>query len=440
MVPPQERGSVMTSVFLSLLLASCVGTLVWIAQNVVRPVTRNLFSQTWHYYAGLIPAFFFLGGAEIVSRLIAFARSRWPAPSPSAASVAERTAAAVPLEGVAANRPSVLQPLLDAWMRFEHMQEAATIGLTIWSLGAAAFLFVCIEQYRRFRRSILRDSRVCALTKDHIQVFISPHATTPMAMDLWKPAIVLPDIDWDEKELSMILSHELTHVQRHDLVVKSLVLFANAMHWFNPAAYAWSRQIYIYSELSCDEKVVQSMDMKDRALYGETLLSMLEYGVMQRSAIGASRLYHPKEDMRRRLGNLMRVRKAKASIVVMSFVAGMTFLVGGSVVSYAAASGLAFGKPAEGRNIYVQSPDGTVVHYDRDGRAAPAKPRIRPTYDEAAQRKIDGLAETIQSYIDRGLSVPREIVEAYTTEELMAALRDVRSYVYEGNEIRPFGQ
>src|SRR5690606_972716 len=55
-----------------LFIASFAGTILWILQYSLKPVTQKFFSQTWHYYSSLIPVFFLLGGSEIMSRLVSF--------------------------------------------------------------------------------------------------------------------------------------------------------------------------------------------------------------------------------------------------------------------------------------------------------------------------------------------------------------------------------
>lgn len=62
----------MMNFFLSLIIASFVGTILCIIQKIFRPITEKIFSQTWHYYTSLIPIFFFLGGTKIISVLINF--------------------------------------------------------------------------------------------------------------------------------------------------------------------------------------------------------------------------------------------------------------------------------------------------------------------------------------------------------------------------------
>ncbi|WP_130609116.1 M56 family metallopeptidase [Cohnella abietis] len=414
------------ALLLSLIIASFVGKIIWIVQNSIKPVTQKVFSQTWHYYTGFIPVFFLLGGSEIINRLIPFIRSVLPdtGTSPKSGTIAEQYVQVPTMEQTATSSASFMNQLFDYLLRIENIKEIVLSAIVIWAVGTTVFLAVNVRKYRAFKRSILQESRICDTVLCPVKVIVSANATTPMVMGLWKPMVVLPDTQFREKELTMILSHELIHLKRGDLFVKLLVLIANAIHWFNPAAYSLNKQINTLCELSCDEKVVQEMDMENRRFYGETLLSMLEYGVMQRNVACTSSLCNPKKYMKRRLLNLMNVKKTKKSIIMLSLVATIAMVGSGGLVTYAAGSVVPSkatpskatpSKQMEGRNVYVQSPDGTVEHFDKDGNrmlAPHMKKNIHPPVDEKTQKKIDELNKKIDSYIQRGLPAPQKYLDA----------------------------
>ncbi|WP_245864544.1 M56 family metallopeptidase [Paenibacillus donghaensis] len=271
---------------LSLVIASFVGTIIWILQNSIKPVTQKVFSQTWHYYTGLISVFFLLGGSEIIIRLIPLIRSVLPHTGTSLESgtIAEPYVHGTSMEPTATSS-SFMKQQFDYLLRLDNIKEVIVFSTIIWAVGTTIFLVVNINKYRAFKRSLLQESRICDTLQCPAKVIVSANATTPMVMGLWKPIVVLPDTKLGEKELSMILSHELVHLKRGDLLVKLLVLIVNSVHWFNPAAYALSKQINTLCELSCDEKVVQEMDTENRRLYGETSESLLKYLALKSGGI-----------------------------------------------------------------------------------------------------------------------------------------------------------
>ncbi|GAA0370946.1 M56 family metallopeptidase [Bacillus horti] len=259
---------------LTLFIASFVGSVIWIFQRCICPITQKYFSQSWHYYTALIPVFFLLGGTEIVNRVISFIRSILMSKSVTVPFESTIQIAQVSLiEHTAASSSSFMKTMIDSLLQLGDIKDITLISLAIWIAGIIVFLAVNVKNYWVFKRSIFQNAHVTNVDIKSVKVFVSPNAMTPMVIGFLNPVIVMPDTQLGKKELSMILSHELIHLKRRDLLVKFIVLLANSIHWFNPVIYSLCRQINIYCELSCDEKVVQEMDMESRRLYGETLLS-----------------------------------------------------------------------------------------------------------------------------------------------------------------------
>ncbi|GIQ71365.1 hypothetical protein DUZ99_17945 [Xylanibacillus composti] len=420
----------MTEGLVFLLTASLAGTIVWVLQCSARPITQRAFSQAWHYYSSLIPVFFLLGGAEAVNRTVSFARSLWSSTvmvGPDAGAIAGPTS----LVQAAASDISWVRPLLDSLLHYAYIQELTFIATLVWAAGSATFLVVHIAIYRGFKRAILQPSRECRIAPDAVKaakVRISPAAATPMVIGFWKPLIVLPDIPIEDKQLAMILAHERMHIKRRDLLVKLIVQLAHAIHWFNPAVYSLGRQIHLYCELSCDEKVVRDMDTEGRRAYGSALLTMLEYGVMRRNVLGVSSLNSPKEDMKRRLGNLMNVKKTATSMVTLSLAASLALIGGGayaaSAVGSAAKAFPMLSPLEEGRNITLtRASDGAhIVSYDKDGNRLSAPPSYAPR-----ELTPDEMMVRILMHIEKGLAVP----EGYITDLQSQGRTDLLSALFE---------
>ena len=99
-----------------------------------------------------------------------------------------------------------------------------------------------------------------------------PEIAAPMLAGLLRPVILLPQVDLDEAALRFTLLHELTHFRRKDIWLKTLVLWVNALHWFNPLAWLMVRAVERDTELACDDAVLQSLPPEERAQYSRTIL------------------------------------------------------------------------------------------------------------------------------------------------------------------------
>ena len=327
---------------LGLITMSAVGTFVLLILFSLRPITQKLFSKTWHYYTSLIPVFLFLGGAGLINSAIQFVRLRFES---AGADMAQLTSYLPPLQNgfpetvmqysqtvpAAVNTPSFIEQLLTSSVDF--VREFAVLFALVWAIGAILFVAVNVIKYQKYRRVLLQNSRRCFDISCAVKVRISSRTNTPLLIGFLKPVIVLPSMKFSQKELDLILSHELTHFRRKDVWLKFIVLLVNAAHWFNPAAYILNRQINTLCELACDEKVVRKLDEQGRKFYGEIILGLLRQGTVQRSLICTSGLCSSKKNVKNRLSNIISVRKTKKSIIALSLIATMTILMFGGVAA-----------------------------------------------------------------------------------------------------------
>lgn len=398
------------NLLLTLFIASFVGSFIWIVQSCTRPLTQKFFSQTWHYYTALIPVFFLLGGTEWMIRLRTFIRSFFSDTNVTikSESIGNPITVVPVVEQATTDSPPLMGRWVDSLLQIRNLQDWVVIFFVIWIAGMIVFLAVNAKNYYTFKRLILQESHAADIDMNAVKIVVSSNAMTPMVIGFLNPVIVMPHTRFDKKELSMILSHERIHLKRRDLLVKFIVLLANSIHWFNPLVYSLSKQTNMFCELSCDEKVVQDMDVENRRFYGETLLSMLEYGVMRKNLVGVSCLYHAKEDMKRRLGNLMRVKKTKQSMVVLSLAASVVLLGCGMIASnYAsAAKNTSSSYLLEGVSyVTLINSDGTMISYDIKGNVIPRIPR-----QPSKALSTDEIVDRIVKYMGKGLPVPEGYV------------------------------
>lgn len=213
-------------------------------------------------------------------------------------------------------------------------------------------LIVSVQNYKLYHRIF----SVCRLTdkaqtlealsrckqkmgiSKNILVYISPYASTPFMHGIFKPCIVLPEAEFTAEELQCIFCHELTHWKRHDAWLKCMMLFVNAVHWYNPLAYIVRRDIDSFCELSCDESIVISMNNYERRQYCELLLGVLWNAADQHAKIFSA--FSDKQQLERRINTIMKIGELKNKKWVRLFAVAMTltFLLTGAVIAYAASS------------------------------------------------------------------------------------------------------
>ena len=96
-----------------------------------------------------------------------------------------------------------------------------------------------------------------------------------MLIGIVRPYIIIPDINFNEKQLKNILLHEIVHLKRFDIAVKWLTMIASSIHWFNPLMYFIKKEINTSCELACDEAVIKNLSPSEKQAYGDTLISVV---------------------------------------------------------------------------------------------------------------------------------------------------------------------
>lgn len=93
-----------------------------------------------------------------------------------------------------------------------------------------------------------------------IQTLVSTLVETPITFGSVKPVILIPAsaiTGLSSQQLEAILLHELAHIRRHDYLVNWLQSLAEALLFYHPAVWWFSRDIRQEREHCCDDTAVQ---------------------------------------------------------------------------------------------------------------------------------------------------------------------------------------
>lgn len=168
---------------------------------------------------------------------------------------------------------------LAPWMSLLYMA-----GVLIMLLRIA--LAVC-SGYRlqQLARSVQDAEVICAVSRIAMQLGLQTtplvaychRIATPVVIGFFKPTILLPvslATQLTPDELSAILSHELAHLRRFDLIVNLLQRIVESLLFFHPVVWWISRQISTERENCCDD--VATATGLDNVQYASALLRMAE--------------------------------------------------------------------------------------------------------------------------------------------------------------------
>jgi beta-lactamase regulating signal transducer with metallopeptidase domain len=93
-----------------------------------------------------------------------------------------------------------------------------------------------------------------------VRLLRSPTSCVPMTWGLIYPTVMLPidSDDWPADRRTIVLLHELAHVNRLDAFTQSVARVATAIFWFNPLVWVAARAMRVERELACDDCVLAS--------------------------------------------------------------------------------------------------------------------------------------------------------------------------------------
>lgn len=236
----------------------------------------------------------------------------------------------------------IARPVTDPAQKTTRYIPVTTLLFCGYLAGAAAFLLYLGVSYALFRRTVRRWKRdvsradyaflLCDTARElgvkEPQMLVCEAITTPAVTGFFRPTLLLPHERYDLNDLRYILRHELCHLKRHDMLLKLVLLAANAMHWFDPMVYLMLRQADEDIELACDSAATDDLDRAERAAYSRTLLAAVQSNVR---ALPATTCFGSTvERLKRRITNVLGAQK-KRGLGVVALVLALTLTAGCAV-------------------------------------------------------------------------------------------------------------
>lgn len=189
---------------------------------------------------------------------------------------------------------------------------------SIWLIGAMAlFMFhihawLKLKNMKRSAKSI-EGKEMLGLFKEckrklhiskNIRLLQSPLVSSPMTFGILTTYVVLPNgfDQWlSKEEVKYILLHELTHYKHKDTCTNYLMVFYQIIYWFNPVVWIAFREMRLDREIACDTAVLNSLDKRNYASYGKTLIHFIHPSSAFKSISLANQLNGSTSQIRRRI-------------------------------------------------------------------------------------------------------------------------------------------
>lgn len=176
--------------------------------------------------------------------------------------------------------------------------------VAVWLVGAIAFLMRLargVSLMSGIRRRAQRTGRARVLVSDEIDI--------PCAAGVFAPVVLVPreSESWEESEWRAILTHELAHIERHDVLMHWTRQLVLAIHWFNPAIHWLNEMTDDATEGACDDAVI--IGGIERHTYASALISMAS-GIARQHPIQAA-AFIGRKGIEMRIAALIDTRRAR---------------------------------------------------------------------------------------------------------------------------------
>ena len=316
--------------FIKILLSLSVsGALLLLLILGLKPLYKNKFSKRWQYYIWIVVALRFLlpftPDTTIIGSLFekfdtATITNEIPtSPNvPVSADTGNNNA-----EPIQTNREVTTAAMREPFNKYICL-------FFIWSALALALFVRKVTVYQGFIQYIkagnkeVSDIKILNLLSDceeklniktRVELSRNSLIASPMMIGFFRPRIILPVGELEDKELSYIFVHELIHYKQRDMFYKWLIQIVVCVHWFNPFVYLLEKEVNKSCELSCDEIVLSVLDDSAKREYGDTLIFFFKSNNLYKSSLASVTLTEGAEQLKERLGAIMKFRK-KSKVVI----------------------------------------------------------------------------------------------------------------------------
>ena len=318
----------MTAFLTTLLRLSLLGSLLAAVLFLLKPLLRGRVSRAAAYYLWLLVLLRLCIPGGLTLTLPAQAAPTLAVPDQATASVqtAPGGSPATPTPVAAPPSPVTVTPTPAA---IPPVAVTERLLMGIWATGFVMVGGWYLHGYRYLARRIWKtavpagpEAQAVLHQLDpqgRVRLVESPTVNAPLLLGLLHPTIVLPRGVTDPARLRDILSHELTHARRYDLLVKWFAALAASIHWFNPLLILVRREIGRACELACDEAVVKALDAPARKHYGETLLLLAAEAPMGALPLAVT-LCEEKKTLQERLVSIVKVQKPTPAALLLTLV------------------------------------------------------------------------------------------------------------------------
>ena len=269
----------------------------------------------------------------------------------------------------------------NAWMLW--------IGIALILFTYKIIVYISYIRYMKANKVVVNDPEVLRIFRDvcnevgiktTLNMYTSNKVVSSMLIGIIRPFIILPNTDIKEFELRNIVTHELIHYKRLDIMYKWITQITVCLHWFNPIIYFISKEINKSCELSCDEAIIKKMDADGKRQYGNTLLASVKINGISRGTGITLSLNEDAKLLKERLGSIMTFKSKTKCTTAFTILLTLTLLLCSTLMSSTVMAAIPNTKTYENTSFQnVLKPFAPVVEMSTE-----AQPKLHPDNTQLA--------------------------------------------------------
>lgn len=216
------------------------------------------------------------------------------------------------------------------------------VACAVWLFGAIGFgvyyitrsILACyaLKEYRvcddeRINRIYYDCMSISDLKKAPVLYFGTLNEPA-CVVTFFRPAVILNEVivkQLMDKELGIVLCHELTHIKRKHHIYQNTFNLINILHWFNLFAWIYKNDFAEHCEIDCDQKALSIMNDKVTEIeYATAMLHLMELSSNHRKhkagGLKALGYLHAKQRMNVIFNESTRVWRMICMIILVFFI------------------------------------------------------------------------------------------------------------------------
>jgi beta-lactamase regulating signal transducer with metallopeptidase domain len=226
------------------------------------------------------------------------------------------------------------------------IQVLIAVIFFIWATGVLFHIVMDIWSYIQFKR--IRRNRIDVTWKykaliqqvqaevkinRKVRLYQGYSVVSPFVCGVIKPSIYIAPDKYSDKELEMMVMHEMCHIKQRDIIWKPVFLIISCIYWFNPFAWFVVRQLRYWAEAGCDEFCCT--DRYRKKDYFDAILDLSDKTYRRHTSKFAPMWSEGENELKWRVRCMKRNIKKKITKKAVAIVAAFA-MFGASISTYAA--------------------------------------------------------------------------------------------------------